>query len=85
VVDISMPGMNGFEAVRRIQAVEGERAAVVYFTSNANHAYVRKAFRTGAAGYVWKGSALEDLPVALRAALRGQTFVSPSIGFGEAP
>lgn len=80
IVDISMPRMNGFEAVR-LMKLAGAGSKIVFFTTNGSRAYVRKAFELGADGYVLKALGNEDLTAALQAVLNGGTFVSPRIGF----
>lgn len=79
IVDISLPGLNGFEAVQEIKS-NGVEAKVIFFTTNANPHYMRKAMDLGATGYVLKAVSVEELPVALRAVLSGGTFISPSLG-----
>ncbi len=79
VVDISMPEMNGFEAVRRMKA-EGIESKVIFLTINDSPLYVREAFSLGATGYVLKALGAEELPDAVQVVLEGGTFVSPSIG-----
>ncbi len=78
VADISMPHMNGLEAIARLKRDRPELAVVV-LTMHQNPAYVRRALDAGAAGYVVKHAASVELVMAIRAALRGHTFISPSI------
>lgn len=78
VVDISMPEMNGIEAVRHIK--EGDsKAKVVFLTVNRDPESVAKCQEIGALGYVVKARLASDLISAVRAALTDQTFVSPNI------
>lgn len=84
VIDVSMPVLNGFEALQRIKAARmGLKAVMISSISNA--AYVRRAFELGARGYVLKAAGTEDLPRALGAALEERTFVSQGIRFIAAP
>jgi DNA-binding NarL/FixJ family response regulator len=78
VADISMPHMNGLEAIARLKRDRPELAVVV-LTMHQNPAYARRALDAGAAGYVVKHAASAELVMAIRAALRGHTFISPSI------
>jgi DNA-binding NarL/FixJ family response regulator len=78
VLDISMPGLNGIEAVRHLKAA-GSRAKVVFLTVHADEDYVRAALAAGSQGYVVKSRIASDLLLALREALAGREFVSPSI------
>jgi DNA-binding NarL/FixJ family response regulator len=80
VIDVTMPVLNGLEALRQIKE-QGIETKAVFFTGNASPAYVRRAFQNGARGFVSKGSGIEDLPNALKAVLAGETFVSPGIGY----
>jgi DNA-binding NarL/FixJ family response regulator len=77
VVDVAMPRLNGIEAVRRL--CPSTLPAIVFFSSHGDASLMEQAFAAGGLGYVLKGSAAEDLPLAIRAALRGETFVSPSL------
>jgi len=82
VLDISMPVLNGIEAARRLKAV-GSRARIVFLTVHEDPDYVRAALAVGAQGYVVKSRLACDLPVALREALAGRSFVSPLISLAE--
>ena len=78
VSDISMPELNGVEALEELKKVNpGVR--VVFLTMHHNVAYARQAMAAGALGYVLKHSAAEELILAVRAAAAGRTFVSPAI------
>ena len=77
VSDISMPGMSGLEALRRLR--EGDVSTpVVFLTIHDSEAMVAEAERLGAQGYVLKASADTELEPALEEALHGRRFVSPS-------
>jgi DNA-binding NarL/FixJ family response regulator len=78
VVDIGMPVLNGLEAARRLKAT-GSRAKIVFLTVHDDADYVRAAQSAGGLGYVVKSRLASDLPVALREALAGRSFVSPLI------
>jgi DNA-binding NarL/FixJ family response regulator len=82
VLDISMPVLNGMEAARRLKAA-GSRAKIVFLTVHADSDYVRAALAAGALGYVVKCDLASDLPLALREALAGRSFVSPSISLDD--
>lgn len=81
VVDVSMPVMSGLEAVDHLP-LPGVQSKVVMVSSQSDPAYVRRAFRVGASGYVLKGSSFEDLPRALVAVSNGEQFVSEGIEWG---
>jgi len=78
VMDISMPGIGGLEAVRRILAKEpGARILVLSAHEDAMHA--RRTLKAGAAGYLTKRSAAEALIQAIREVCQGKTFLEPRI------
>jgi len=78
VADISMPNLNGLEAVRQIKKLR-EKTKVVFLTMHPEVAYAVSAFEAGASGYVLKHSAPDELIIAIREALRGRTYVTPLV------
>jgi DNA-binding NarL/FixJ family response regulator len=78
VADISMPSLNGIEALETLRK-DGLNIPVVFLTMHRDVAYARRALEAGAAGYVLKHSAATELLEALKAALDGGTFVSPAL------
>jgi DNA-binding NarL/FixJ family response regulator len=78
VADISMPHLNGLEAVRQIHKTHPE-IKVVFLTMHAEVAYALNAFEAGASGYVLKNSASDELVMAIRDALQGRNFVTALI------
>lgn len=78
VVDISMPVLNGLDAVRRLRD-QGNSAKVVFLTMHADDRLLAEAFRCGGVGYVLKQSAGEDLIFAIKQALNGNKYVTPLI------
>src|SRR5262245_57088034 len=78
VMDISMPRLNGIDAAREIRKID-RRAKIVFLTMHTEITYVREALEAGASAYVAKHSAPVDLRLAVRKALRGQTWVTPGI------
>lgn len=78
VADISMPHLNGIEAM--IQVRKGNpRIKFVLLTMHQDPAYARRALEAGALGYVLKHSAPAELVMAVQAALKGQTFITPAL------
>jgi DNA-binding NarL/FixJ family response regulator len=75
VADVSMPGLSGLEAATRIIGADPE-ARVIFVSIHGEAAMVRRALEIGALGYVSKLSAGEELVGAVRAAMRGEQFVS---------
>ena len=76
LMDISMPGIDGFEATRRIRIAVPE-SRVIIVTANANSTLAENAADIGAHGFVSKANASEELPRAMDALLRGERFISP--------
>ncbi len=78
LMDIKMAGLNGLEATTRIMRdMPGVR--VVILSMYANEEYVIQALRVGASGYLLKDAGTAELEVAIRAAARGETYLSPAI------
>jgi DNA-binding NarL/FixJ family response regulator len=78
IADISMPSLNGLEAVRQLKEAEN-RAKVIFLTMHADADLATEAFRAGASGYVLKHSAAEELIESIRQVLAGRVYVAPSI------
>jgi DNA-binding NarL/FixJ family response regulator len=78
IADISMPMLNGIDAVRQIKKVH-EATKVVFLTMHLDVAYAVSAFEAGASGYVLKHSAPDELVTAIHEALQGRTYVTPLI------
>jgi DNA-binding NarL/FixJ family response regulator len=78
VADISMPMLNGIEAVRKIKKKHPE-IKVVFLTMHPEVAYAVNALKTGGSGYVLKHSASDELITAIREGLKGRTYVTPLI------
>jgi len=76
VTDISMPKLNGIEAVNRLRE-SGSTSKVVFLTVHAGPDFVQAALKTGALAYVSKLRISADFLVAVREALEGRVFVSP--------
>jgi DNA-binding NarL/FixJ family response regulator len=76
VADISMPGFDGIEAVRRLRA-HGLTSKVIMLTMYADIDVAEEAMASGANGYVIKHSAGEELLTAIREVSGGRTFVTP--------
>lgn len=78
LLDISMPGLNGLEAARRL-AREYPQVRVLMLSGHASEEYVCQALRAGAAGFLLKDAGLAELELALRAAAQGHTYLSPAV------
>ena len=78
VADIGMPNLNGLEAIRQLQK-EGLQAKTVFLTMHAGVDFAVQAFRLGASGYLLKVDASEELVRAIKEALAGRLYITPSI------
>jgi DNA-binding NarL/FixJ family response regulator len=79
LVDISMPLLNGLDAVEEIRKLK-LNIKVVFMTMNDDIALAAEAFRRGASGYLLKTSAASDLLIALKTVLAGKQYVSSHFG-----
>ncbi len=76
VADITMPLLNGIDALTLLRK-DGMDIPVVFLTMHRDVSYARSALEAGAAGFVLKHAAPEELVQAVRIALEGGTFISP--------
>ena len=81
VVDIGMPLLNGLDAGEQLKALH-PGIKVIFLTQNREPRFAVEAFRRHASGYLLKDSAASELTTAIREALRGRTYVSPTIARG---
>ncbi len=81
VVDVSMPLLNGLEAVRKINKSLPD-VKIIFLTVNGDPELVTEAFRCGASGYVLKNSAASELINAIELVLRGHFYVTHLITKG---
>lgn len=78
VIDVSMPGVSGAEATTEIRKSLPE-VKVVALTRHTEKAYVQQMMRAGASGYILKQNGAATLIEAVRAVVRGGTFLDPAI------
>jgi DNA-binding NarL/FixJ family response regulator len=78
LMDIAMPGLNGLEAATRVSE-DFPGVNVVILSMHANEEYVLRALRAGAAGYLLKDADPAEMELAVKAAVRGETYLSPRI------
>ena len=78
VADVSMPLLNGIQAVRQLRDA-GSRSKFVFLTMHPDVGYATEALESGASGYVLKHSAPDELVTAIREALAGRTYITPRV------
>lgn len=78
LMDLSMPGMNGTEAIKEIKKRYSDIKVLVLTVHKAEE-YIREALHAGADGYVLKHSTQEELMLAIKSILNGKTYLSPDI------
>ncbi len=77
LMDISMPGLNGVEAARRVMSI-APASKVLMLSMHQDEQRVVESIRAGAAGYLMKDVAVAEVAIAIDSVLRGETFVSAS-------
>ena len=83
VADITMPVLTGVEAIRQLQGT-GLASRFVFLTIHSEDEFLKACFEEGAMGYVVKSHMNADLILAIRSALAGKLFVSPSLSTAAA-
>jgi DNA-binding NarL/FixJ family response regulator len=78
IMDIGMPDMNGMEATRQVmEAVP--RVRVIALSMHSDRRFIEGMFRAGAAGYLLKDAAFEELVRAVRTVMSGRTYLCPMV------
>jgi DNA-binding NarL/FixJ family response regulator len=78
LLDLSMPGGGGIEALRRIKALE-DPPKVAILTVSEDDDDVMRVLKAGACGYLLKGIGARELVVIVKDFARGQTYVTPTL------
>jgi DNA-binding NarL/FixJ family response regulator len=78
ITDISMPGMDGLEATRRLREIVPE-ARVLILSIHTESSWLRAAVEAGAWGYLPKTAAPEEIETAIREVLEGRPYFSPAV------
>ncbi len=78
LLDISMPGLNGLETMRKLQELQVATRVIILSMHSDRH-YVTEAIKAGARGYLLKDSTLEELVVGIRSVMRGDIYLSSRI------
>ncbi len=78
IMDIAMPKLNGIEAARQIKHA-GIKSKIIILSMHDHSRYIRELLGLGVSGYLLKNAASEDIIKAIISALKGNTYLSPSI------
>ncbi len=78
ILDISMPRLNGLEATRKLRE-QGLETKVIFLSMYDDEGYIRRAVKTGAAGYLLKEDAIDELEEAIGSVRNGYYYMSPPI------
>ena len=78
LTDLSMPKMNGVEAIREIRKRAPE-TKILALTVHRTEEYILEVLQAGADGYILKDASSTELIMAIKSVLRGDRFLSPSV------
>lgn len=78
IAEISMPLLNGIEAVRQIRKMN-RKVKIIFLTMHPDVNFAAEALRAGCSAYILKSSSVAEIREAVRQALRGRSYVTPSI------
>jgi two-component system response regulator NreC len=78
VMDITMPDLNGIEATRQILA-EFPQVKIIALSMHNHEQFVTGMFMAGASGYLLKDCSVDELAAAIRAAAKGEIYLSPGV------
>jgi DNA-binding NarL/FixJ family response regulator len=78
ILDIGMPGMDGLDVLKHVKQLEPD-LAVLIFSMFSEEQYAVRVLKAGAAGYLTKDKAPDELATAVRRIAAGRKYVSPSL------
>ena len=78
VMDLSMPGMGGLEAIRRI-LMRYEKAKILVLSMHEDLSFANQALKLGAKGYLTKNTLADDLVKSIETVMQGDVFLSDEI------
>jgi DNA-binding NarL/FixJ family response regulator len=78
LMDLSMPGMNGIEAITEIKN-RFPKVRILVLTLHRAEEYIHESLRAGADGYILKDASHDELRTAIRSVLGGKTYLSPDV------
>jgi DNA-binding NarL/FixJ family response regulator len=79
LMDLKMPGMNGIRATQEILAKD-PKIQILILTTFAEDEWVFDAIRSGAAGYLLKGTPRHELIAAVKGTVAGKSYIDPAVG-----
>lgn len=79
LLDIALPDMNGLEVLKQLRSAH-PHLPVLVLSIYPERQYALRALQAGAAGYLTKDSAAEELLAAVRQILRGESYISRAVG-----
>jgi DNA-binding NarL/FixJ family response regulator len=79
LLDISIPSLNGLEAAQEIRALSPQ-SRILFVSQESSREIAQAALDLGARGYVHKMDARRELLTAIKAVIRGEVYVSSSVG-----
>src|SRR5712692_4958241 len=78
VLDLSLGGRSGLEVLKELKQIR-PRLPVLIFSMHSEEEYARRAFKTGAAGYITKGTSRSELIKAINKVVGGGKYISPTL------
>ena len=78
LMDMNMPGIGGLEATRKILRIRPD-VRIIVLTIHSENPFPTKVMQAGAAGYLTKGAAPDEMVQAIRLVHSGQRYISPEI------
>jgi len=78
ILDLTLPDMNGFELIAKARRAK-PNVPILVLSMHGGEQYALRAFEEGAAGYLTKETAVEELVSAVRAVLAGRKYVTPAL------
>lgn len=78
IIDLSLPGISGIEAIRRIR-LRDPNANILVFSMHDSPLMVKRSLEAGAAGFLPKSSAATEMVDAVRVIAQGRTFLGPNL------
>ncbi len=78
IMDISMPGLNGIDVTRQVTKLKPKTKTLV-LSMHGTRQYVVNSLKAGAAGYILKKNAVEELISGIRTVMKGKKYLSPTV------